>query len=246
MSDATKTAPLRFSCIVSNARRFVYVATPKVASSSIKWALLPLLQEADLTPEEIAAQPQFPHIHRYLRRVDVHLARDQFERRRRRGAYADYFCFSFVRNPWDRLVSCYLSKVAGPGPHPVRMRLGGRTGAFARGMPFAEFVRIVCDTPDERSNVHLASQTSILCDAAGALLPDFVGRFENLAADFAAVARRIAPERELPLPARNPSGTGGRDYRAYYSDADAARVGQRYARDAALFGYDFAGTGRAA
>lgn len=239
MKDQQNSGMLKFSCIVSSGYRFVYLVTPKVACSSIKWALLPLLQEADLSQQEMDTLPRFQHIHRFLRRRGLHITSQQYERRRRSGRFGGYFCFSFIRNPWDRLVSCYTSKVAGVGAEPVRMRLGGKANVFRRGMPFAEFLRIVCDTPDERSNAHLASQVSILRGTDGVLLPDFIGRFENLAADFHSVVERVAPGRRIQLDVRNSSRERRRDYRSYFTDSEAELIGRRYAGDVHAFGYCF-------
>ena len=68
-------------------------------------------------------------------------------------------------------------------------------------------------------------------------MPDFVERFENLSEDFARVSREIGvPEMELPYILRSERGS---DYRDLY-DADTAHlVGERYAKDAELFGHAF-------
>jgi len=97
----------------------------------------------------------------------------------------------------------------------------------------------VCKTPDERANPHFRSQHIGLLGADSKLLPDFVGRFENLAEDFARVASRIgSPHLRLPhlMPAisRQP-----RHYRDFYDEELAQKVGERFRKDAELFGYSF-------
>ena len=99
------------SCIFSNLYRFVYVSTPKVACTSIKRALLPLLQESDMSGYEIEAEASYRNFHKYLRSTGVNISKYRLEKRMREGDFKEFFRFSFVRNPWDRLVSCYESKV---------------------------------------------------------------------------------------------------------------------------------------
>ena len=94
------------------------------------------------------------------------------------GEYRDYFRFAFVRNPWDRLVSCYSNKFSDMGKG-----LGGprqRAEEFSPDMSFAEFVEAVHATPDEEANPHFRSQHAVVCDPQGRVMADFVGRFENL------------------------------------------------------------------
>ena len=102
-------------------------------------------------------------------------------------------------------------------------------------MTFDGFVRAVHAIPDREANSHFRSQHVSLRDPDGRLIPDFVGRFERLQKDFAHVGREIgAPEIELPHILRSARGP---DYREFYAGHTAALTGERYEKDADLFGY---------
>ena len=104
-------------------------------------------------------------------------------------------------------------------------------------MPFAEFVRGVHSVPDGLANPHFRSQYVSFCGPDGRVLADFVGRFENLAEDFARVAKEIgAPGLTLPHILRSEDRGA---YRGYYDGALRDLVRERYAEDLALFGYSF-------
>ena len=70
-----------------------------------------------------------------------------------------HFSFSFVRNPFDRLVSAYNNKILELDEVPGPMQKMGLTHA----MPFNDFLDVVADTSDEALDVHLLPQSSILC-----------------------------------------------------------------------------------
>jgi chondroitin 4-sulfotransferase 11 len=158
--------------------------------------------------------------------------------------YRDYFKFAFVRNPWDRLVSCYFNKAAtgspisgfkGPNLNPP----GEEQDWFYPGMPFAEFVEAVHAIPDEDANLHFRSQHTVVCDPGGRVMADFVGRFENLRKDFAVVAEKIgAPGLELPhrLKSRRRKS---RPYTDFYDKRLKKLVHERYEKDVETFGYSF-------
>jgi chondroitin 4-sulfotransferase 11 len=219
--------------IVSDEHRFVYFVVQKVACSSIKTALLPLF---GLEGTGLVREDRTTSVHRLLAESHHELTRKEFLEDLRSGRYDGYFKFAFVRNPWDRLVSCYLQK-AGPGAreNTVARRLD-RLGVAEGG--FRAFAEVVCAIPDERANPHFRSQhVGLTFDDR--LLPDFVGRFENLEGDFAPVAAKIAaPNLRLshltPLPRREQ-----RHYRDFYDDELACAVGERYRRDVELFRYSF-------
>ncbi len=224
--------------IVSDDHRFVYCIVQKAACSSVKTALLPLfnLEGAGLVREDLTTT-----VHSLFADSGYLLRAEGFLGGLKAGRYDSYFKFAFVRDPWDRLVSCYLDKFAPddrPAPKIAKMRYKGAN--LYKGMSFREFAEGVCEIPDEEASPHFRSQyIGLTAGVDGRLLPDFVGRFESLREDFAHVARKIgAPG--LALPHLTPSlGRGGRHHRDFYDEALAQRVGERFRRDIELFGYSF-------
>jgi hypothetical protein len=205
----------------------VYIDIAKVASSSIKRVLADLLELEcpDGNPHEAA----FTHPPAALRS---------------QCAGAGFYSFAFVRNPWDRLVSCYRDKILGEVADFTRFGASGvarcleRFDAFRAGMTFAEFVRAIADIPDSAADEHFRAQADFLTDADKYLNVDFIGRFENLEMDFARLAARLnLPVRSLP---RLQSATGT-DYSGFYTSETRLLVAKRYAQDINLFDYEFGG-----
>ena len=139
--------------------------------------------------------------------------------------FGKYFRFTFVRNPWDRLVSVYSRM----DPH---MRASAESaGLPLKGISFDEFV----ERTEHFRDAHLDAQDRFVFDAAGHGLVDFIGRYERLAEDFAAVCARLG--QTVDLPHRNASTHDA--YRQYYSDATRKIVERRYGADIEKFGYQF-------
>ncbi len=220
--------------IVSDEYRFVYCIIPKVACTSIKTALAPLFG-IDTTGMEIPREDRQPRyvIHRVFNNSD-HQVNKEVLCKGLDGSYSEYFRFGFVRNPWDRLVSCYTDKITGKG-----FLIQSDEGApeLYRNMPFDEFVEAVCATPDEKANGHFRSQHVTVCRPGGEFITDYIGRFENLAEDFSRVAEKIGVKLELPRILH--SGRDDRNYRSFYNDRLRDLAGERFRRDVELFGYSF-------
>ena len=140
------------------------------------------------------------------------------------------FSFAFVRNPWDSVVSAYhFERWYTLQPH-VAANERDRAEALHRCNDFERFVKLypLLEPPD---------MTSMIADERGNVLVDFVGRFENLDADFRTICRKIGIEAQA-LPHEN-SSANRRDYRSYYTDETRALVGRYFARDVERFGYEF-------
>jgi hypothetical protein len=142
------------------------------------------------------------------------------------------FKFTFVRNPWDRLVSAFFF---------LKKSDLKRNQRFARRNlsaynDFDSFVRQWVTRKSVWRFTHFIPQVHFIC-IDKRLGVDFVGFYENLKEDFAIVAKKIGRPTEL----REENRLGGRekDYRQYYNDETRNIVAEAYAEDIALLGYSF-------
>ncbi len=138
------------------------------------------------------------------------------------------FKFAFVRNPWDLQVSSF---------HHIRRE---RPHLLQHIDDFEAFLRWKLD-PARPYQFHVDTsiqlQTDYLVDLNGDTIVDFVGRYENLQADFDSVCERIGiPRQTLP---RRREAKDRAAYREYYKDATHELVAQHFAKDIAAFGYTF-------
>jgi hypothetical protein len=210
--------------------RAVYVETPKVACTSIKTAL------AEILGISLRSTGGDPHYVEWptAARSSSHSGR----------LFPGLFTFAFVRNPWDRLVSCYRDKIRGEvdGYTYCTIRPGvanclARFDVFVPGMSFADFVAAVASIRDEEADGHFRSQHTFITDGEGKIGVDFLGRFERLAEDFRLVQESIGlPRNELPWlqKARNAAR-----YTDFYTKETRQIVGERFRQDIEMFGYEF-------
>lgn len=159
-----------------------------------------------------------PFQHRTALEFREYLGRERFNRR---------FSFAFVRNPWSKVVSHYAYRVQ-----------TNQTGLAARHLDFNEWVRLAYgerhrDYYDQPKMFMV--QSDWICDQAGNIIVDFVGRFERLQEDFAEVCRLVG--RTASLPHLKKSTTT--DYRKLYVPDTMDIVAQRFAADIERFGYVF-------
>ena len=144
------------------------------------------------------------------------------------------FKFTFVRNPWDRLVSAY-EFLQGGGFNDTDRRWARRhLSAYS---DFGRFVREWVTPENVSSWIHFRPQTDFLLLPDGRTGVDFIGRFESLEADFSQVCTRLGIQGRLGR--FNTRRQRTRDYRAAYDTHTRDIVGEVYARDIAALGYRF-------
>jgi hypothetical protein len=220
-------------------QRLLYFAVPKVANSSLKVVVTNAMnghlpQDLQNAIDEGRNPFHGKHLRRRMYEEKRLLCKHQVR------VYGRYVSFAIVRNPWDRLVSCYVQKIeqkdnsSGPNRKGTTGALD-RAGAFDPDMSFAEFARAVAAIPDEEAGRHFRSQYTFLCDRRGNLLPERLGRFEHLAEDLSRVTDGVLSGNNLP----HLKKTRRRDYRDYYDEETRDLVARRFARDIELFGYNY-------
>ena len=207
-----------------------YIEIAKVASSSLKAVF------ADLLGLDLAAVDGNPHLLSFPSPGPRDLAGSRL--------FPHLRTFAFVRNPWDRLVSCYRDKIGGEvadftglSDSGVAYCLAG-FGVFKAGMKFEAFVDAVAAIPDEDADEHFRSQHCSITNAAGEIAVDRVGRYQSLAHDFALIGEEIGLPAGTTLPRlqANPTPTA---YAELYTPRTRDLVGRRYGEDISLFGYEF-------
>ena len=204
----------------------MYARVPKVANSSIKASLCRLLnEEPDGDIKTTADKFWKDHTH-----GETSLITPQQARRLRKT----HFSFSFVRNPFDRLVAAYNNKLLEIEDVPRPMKQMG----LRHGMPFPQFIDIVCQCNPTELDIHVRPQSDMLL-ANNILVPKFVGRMEHINEHWQALRRRMKRE-SLPvlgkLPQKNVRRQGRSDILEQFNSAKLIdAVLERYAQDFEYF-----------
>lgn len=144
----------------------------------------------------------------------------------------NYFKFTFVRNPWDILVSNWSYwKQRNMLPPEVTFN------TYIKNLQ-----ELTIEVPEKyfsnsqrKVNV-LYPQYFYISDWWGNNIMDFVGRFENFQNDFDTICDKIGIPRRI-IPRKNSSNH--KHYTEYYSTETREIVAKKYAKDIEYFGYKF-------
>lgn len=219
----------------------IFVHIPKVAGQSVEHVFVNLLGLTWETRSSLLLKhnddpklgpPRLAHLTAKEYLTHGYVTEEQF---------STYFKFSFVRNPWARLVSEYNARYSS-------------TYEFKRWL-FEYFPKL--GWSDEYR--HIIPQYDFLYDNNQNCLVDFIGKFERLQEDFGDVCNKIGIE-YTKLPHVNKSARknmiknllpnlknfiyyGGNkiynDYREYFDSESCEFVELLYGKDINNFGYEF-------
>ncbi len=222
-------ADLKSEKIVSDRHKFVWVGIPKVATRSFL--------------EVFVRNPAID--------TDSRIETDELWQLSERLPIGHYFKFTFVRNPWARVVSCYLNKIANPDPEKTRS-VWGKYPGLEHHMPFDRFVDFLINNPygnDNHANRHWISQHRFICSRGGQILVDFIGFCEKLQEEFDIACGYMGlPHIELPV-LNTRQGWKPEEkvikqadpfyYRDYYTPKTREKIRSRYETDIQVFKYTF-------
>jgi len=216
--------------IVSRGRRFIFVHVPKTGGTALTLALEARAMKDDIligdTPKARARRGRLQGVrsagrlwkHSTLADIDGLVTRDEVK---------DFFTVTLVRNPWDRVVSYY---------HWLRgQSFANPAVGLAKTHDFSGFL----SHPQTMTALALWPATAYMRDATGVERASLYVRVEHLQAEIAPFEAHLG-FRLAPL-ARVNGSDRVRDWRGYYTPADADLVAGLCAPDIARFGYRFDG-----
>lgn len=144
----------------------------------------------------------------------------------------NYFKFTVVRNPWDRVVSSYFFLKSGGFNEKDRLWSAKELSDFSS---FDCFVRKWLNRTNIWKWAHFNPQYFYMLDKREKVHLDFVGFFENIDDDFSHINQRLGLNRTLT---RMNKGEH-RSYMDYYDTDTRKIVADVYAEDISMLGYTF-------
>ena len=157
------------------------------------------------------------------------------QQRQRMLRSGETFRFTSVRDPFERIVSCYLSKVAS---NTSRNRLR-RMMMERNDLTLLGFLKLVQRQPFLERDIHCQRQVDI--SSWGNIGFDFLIRYENFSADLLKVIGRLNVP-NLRIPKRNPNAAthAGDRLEDLLGADEIALVREIYEADFEAFGYPIA------
>jgi len=149
---------------------------------------------------------------------------------------SEYYKFTFVRNPWARLVSAYQFLSQG-GMNSADSSWASSNLEQFDG--FEDFVMRWISEDNINSYIHFIPQYKFITDRNGVIRADFVGKTENIDSDFQIVKAELGLKSTLLHSNKSQNSNDKKHYTDYYNDEMQRIVASVYERDIELFGYSF-------
>lgn len=207
--------------MICHKHKCIFIHIPRTAGTSIEQSIRP-----DWTNKN------FPHMMPKKKHIFASTAKKIY-----RDYWDDYFKFSFVRNPWDRMVSMTkYGRYYGCEIKNDKLDISGYQKKFKK----AEIDPRSKSKGEKFEAIGGAVYLNILNEEL-----DFIGLFENLHEDYSKVCSAINCKCELSHkeprfgPRLRVNNNKIKHYTEYYDDKTRRIVAKRYAKDIKQFGYKF-------
>ena len=210
---------------ISNKYKYIYFETPKVGCSTIKNTL----QKLEVDDE--SKLPDWVHD----KHLSPLLSPLELEKNFTEYINDEYFKFSFVRNPYTRILSCYLDKILGIEKDVMLPKLGFKSTDY---LSFYDFLQAVKSQSYSEMDVHWMPQSILL--ASESITLDFIGRQENFDNDLKKVLVKITKSDpgSLHISNETPHAVGAnKKLQKYMTKGIAKLILEIYYDDFYLYGY---------
>lgn len=142
--------------------------------------------------------------------------------------WAEYYKFTFVRNPWDRAYSDYK----------WIQNFSGIKGSFKSYIKKEKaFYNILNDNSNhDYLGDHLLLQTDFF-DFEGAFQPDFIGRFENFSKDIGNILHNLSIDTQFNVFENSSSRV--KEYSWFYTNSNKRLIEKIFDKDIKMLNYKF-------
>lgn len=190
---------------ISHKHKLIYIVNSKAACSSIKKSILNI----DI-PDDYS-------IHKH-----------GLTKKKLSPEENKYFKFSFVRNPFERIVSCYLSKYMNDKKIIKTKELHFDyylLGVLKKQRGFNHFIDTISKIPFFLSDRHFKPQYKLLF-SKNKIIVDYVGKLEDINNSYSQLQKKFDIS---SLGNMNSSNKG--DWRRYYTKESAKKIYKKYKKD---------------
>ena len=148
--------------------------------------------------------------------------------------FNSYYKFTFVRNPWEKVFSCYrFLKKGGTKSYHKKWK----EEVLDEYNDFNIFVKKWINFQNIYSFSHFIPQHWFITLNSEKLKVDFIGKFENLDKDFKKISSKLNLNQNLLH--LNKSDSNKRIYTNFYNQESIDIIGRIYKEDIDLFKYDY-------
>lgn len=203
--------------LIEKNNRFVFIHIFKCAGNSVRKVLTEQFNTYEWEGVHVEAKDVKKH----------------FEAKGKITAYNRAFKFTFIRNPYDWMVSTY-QYIKNSKAHPY--------SAKANELPFDRWMAFYRDTlmnlPRQHGQNKYLTLNQFITDEQGNKIVDMVGKYETIGADWDVICRSVGIE-SIALPVVNVTAHKTKDYKPYYNQEAKEIVSKVFEEDLDLFKYTY-------